>query len=212
MLEIVTAKLVEAKNAIFDGVKVVLGKYTNILGKANNIDYIATYHNYGQGSIPLANLMGLVTPIIGSSKTLACLGFVMETPPNSNAYAYQVGESWINSANYVLVMQNNGIIAYRTTLSPEFHATLLNGEFVNQILLNILNDNNNVLRNYINDTIVQIYNNHTHGGVARGGDSTGAPSTPMTDITPNDTLIHDKNCINAGNDLINDNGKLYSQT
>lgn len=217
MFKILFRSLKSATSKTYGIYNLVVGTFTNMRANGYQVENITMTTTYGVGGIPPDGLSGLLIPIEGSNKSYVCAGFG-QVIPNIN-YSFNSGESWLTSApyftnpGYTLIMQSSGVIVYRI-INPNhlpFYATLPSGEWMNKILGDLLNDNNSVLRDYINNTIVSIFNAHTHIAPSGGG-ATSAPTAPntMTNIPNSTTLPDDATAVSNKNTLINDSGTVPS--
>ncbi len=199
----IMSALQSAVTSVFGAVKFITGTFTNIRAKGYNITNIPILSPYGQGSIPVTNLKGVLIPLDHSNKSYVNCGFHIVVPPIP--YTFSTGESWSNSQNYVLAYQKNGIIGYRVS-DTGYSATLPSGEWVGKLVSDLIADNNTTLRNYINEQINFFLRTHVHSGVTTGVGTSGIATDIIPDITQNTILADDKESIDNQNYLINNNG------
>lgn len=192
---------------------VAFGEFINIRADGNNMTGVRMITPYGYGSYPVSG-QGLLTPLNGSNKYYACLGFLAGLPESID-YEIKDGESWVYSKNYILVVQNDAVRAYRN--DDTFSATLPNGESFVQMMLNRINEMEQTIStinaNY--DELVSKFNDHTHivTGVESGSSTATSDATTntlsQTQVTVYPTLGKDKTYLSNGEALINDEGKIY---
>lgn len=191
----VTAMFVVMKQAIisaYNNVRFITATFQDIRANGYNLENIIVLSPYGQGSIPVTNIRGMLVADQESNKNAYyCVGYSNCLPPNT-AYSPANGESWSFSQKYVLAYQNTGIAAYRVE-DNAYSATLASGEWIEKIFKDIIADNNTTLRNYINDVIVPAF---------AGLGVTIAP------IPANAILTSDNSAINDGEILITDTGTV----
>ncbi len=214
MFSIVTGEIAKASQKTLYHAKAVYIQAKSILGFGNNIDDIDIVFPYGDGSIPPEGSGGIFCPVNGSAKKLYLLGTLSAIPPVP--HEFEEGESWKHSQKYILVQQNDGIVAYRIS-DEEFKATMPNGESFVQMMLNRINEMEQTISvlnsNY--QTSQQAFNTHTHISAAPGNPTgTAGASTPPVTLTQIDienyaTLNKDKTYLNDGKSLVDDLGENY---
>lgn len=185
------ATLVNAVKTAYNNISFTTGEFTDIRAKGYNISGITIMSPYGQGSVPLNGIQGLLVPLNESNKTYVNMGFVQVIP--DIPYTFNAGDSWSFSQNYVLAYQNSGIIAYRIS-DDSYNATLISGQWTNKILTDIITRLND-LETYLNT--------HVHIGVTTGSGSSGIPAVLLPD---DPDLVADQNAIDDGETLIADGG------
>jgi hypothetical protein len=160
----------------------------------------------GYFSVPLDNSNAIIMNVAGSNKTQVVTGIVTTIPLNNPIITDGVspGEGGIVSTNWGLVVKNNAILGYKFD-NDAYRATLNSGEWLGKFIKDLINDNNVVLRDYINNQINLFLTTHTHSGVTSGGSNTGIAVQPVTNIVQNTTLNDDVTYINDENYLLNDN-------
>lgn len=187
--------LVNSVITVYNGIKSITGTFTNIRTKGYTLSTVNITPPYGQFSVPPAGLRGVLVPIEDSNKLYATVGFLNSLPPIP--YTPVAGDSGQYSLNYCMVQNSTGIMAYRIS-DNSYSATLINGNWANKILTDIITRLTQ---------IESLYNNHTHSGVTTGSGTSGAPVVPMPDDS---ALTADQSAINAGHTLINNNGTIPS--
>jgi len=205
-------RLKESVTQTYNGVKYVVGTFLNLRANGYNPEQIGILSPYGQGSIPVDNIKGLVLPIEGSNKLYYNIGFLVTVPPI--LHDFKKGESWSNSLNYTLMYQNDGIIAYKINDSNNYKATLPNGEWVGKLVQDRINEIEAMISeinaNYT--ALLAAVNGHTHTYSPGPGSptETGGPSSTLsqTPLPVPSTLAADTASITAEEYLINDHGIL----
>jgi hypothetical protein len=185
--------LVSAVTTVYNGIKFITGTFTNIRTKGYSLSTINIAPPYGQFSVPPAGLKGVLVPIEDSNKLYANVGFLNSLPPIP--YTPAVGDSGQYSLNYCMVQNSTGIMAYRIS-DNSYSATLINGNWANKILTDIITRLNQ---------IESLYNSHVHSGVQTGGGTSAVPVVLMPD---DPDLIADASAISDGKTLINNNGTI----
>ncbi len=201
--------IVNAAFSVFNGRQVVQAQSNNAYTTGYTINNILMTTPYGMYALPNDNTNATLIPINGSPKALQCIGFTQSLPADSPITLAQ-GEFTYASNNWSLNWNNDGLRANKLD-NADYLATLISGEWANKIMSNLINDNNSVLRNYINNTINAFLTSHVHspGTFTAGGDPvlgvSGAATTSVTNIATSTTLSDDANYISNENDLLNDN-------
>jgi hypothetical protein len=150
---------------------------------------------YGCICLPNASSQALVTQLNGSSKAMIIQGFINQLPVNSPINIVE-GEFAYASDNWALVYNNDGLRANKLD-NADFLATLPNGEFIGQMIQDLINDNNNVIRGWLNEHV------HSNGN---GGANTGIPTITIDTST---ILTNDNTYIENENYLLNNDGTMY---
>ena len=198
-----------------DGIKFLVTSVLNIFGCNNETSNIQVISPYGMSSYPVNYGKVVVQPISGSNKEYVISGFVQGLP-NSITHNVVAGEAWLYSNKYILVAQNDGVMAYRG--DNTFHATLPIGEAFVAMMVNRITEIEQMIAtinaNYA--TLTGKFNSHTHSvsGVQGGSGTVTAGATgdslSQTNVTVFPTLAKDKSYLNAGKALIDDNGEIYA--
>jgi hypothetical protein len=185
----IIATLTKTTKSMFSGLKVLFGLFNNIRMKGFTQDYIQIIYPYGSFGVPNSNIPMILIPLNDSQKSswvALGTGVVFPTVPHE----FIEGESASYSNKYVLAIQNDKLVAYRIS-DNQYQATLISGEWTNKILADIIEDNNLVIRDYLNQIIVPAITN------------LGGSASPI-DKNPN--LIDDDNAIDQGKTLIANTG------
>lgn len=189
---------VETRTSV-NNVEFLVGTVTNMLGQNNQTSNIQQCTPYGMSSYPVDFGKCVVQPINGSNKDYVISGFVQGLPTDIT-HEVVSGESWLYSTKYVLIAQNDGLMAYRN--DNLLHATLPIGESVVATMLNRINEMQAQIT-YLT-TLVSQLQSHSHPGNGTPPSQTfTTPSTPAT-------LAKDKAYLTAGKALIDDNGEVYA--
>lgn len=203
--------IVKAAFSIFKGRQVVTAQANNAYTTGYTINNILMTTPYGMYALPNDNTNATLIPINGSPKALQCIGFTQSLPSDSPINLV-TGEFAYASNNWALVWNNDGLRANKLN-NPDYLATLISGEWANKIMSDLINDNNSVLRNYINNTVNAFLTSHVHspGTFTAGGDPvlgvSGTATTSVTNITTSTTLSDDANDISAEKDLLNNHAE-----
>lgn len=193
--------LVSAVTTVYNGIKFITGTFTNIRTKGYSLSTVNIAPPYGQFSVPPAGLKGVLVPIEDSNKLYANVGFLNSLPPIP--YTPVVGDSGQYSLNYCMVQNSTGIMAYRIS-DNSYSATLINGNWANKILTDIINRLNEIETKY-NGFIENNYNLHIHP--TPNGNS-GVPTISATKLPNDSNLATDASAISGGKTLINNNGTI----
>ena len=163
---------------------------------------------FGHFSIPPDNTYAVVANIAGTTMSPIALGNI---PNYDNLYIFSalgIGESCIYSYlpgmnNYSLSAKIDGLKAYIKNSLGTNPATMLWGENIVKVLLDILSylsDSNNVLSN-----LITYFNNHTHGDPAGPGLTPGTNDPDTIPYPP--ALTTDQTDLEDGKGYVNDTGE-----
>lgn len=208
---LITSTLGNIVKTVKTKIGALVGTITNMRGNAFQISDVKLSTPYGVGSIPPKGATAVIIPVEGSTKSSVVVGYLINLPTDI-AHDFVDGESWLHSRNYLLGALENALQAYRHG-DTDYKATLPNGEFVGNMMLNRINEIETMLQeinaNYA--TLKTTYNAHSHSGVMTGAGVSGAPASQLeqTDLTIAPELEKDKDSINNEEYLINDKGTMY---
>lgn len=209
---LITSTLGNIVKTVKTKIGALVGTITNMRGNAFQISDVKLSTPYGVGSIPPKGATAVIIPVEGSTKSSVVVGYLINLPTGI-AHDFVDGESWLHSRNYLLGALEDALQAYRHG-DTNYKATLPNGEFVGNMMLNRINEIEIMLQgintNYT--ALQQAYNTHAHSGVMTGAGVSGVPSATIS-IPPliiSQELAKDKASIIAEEYLINDKGKMYA--
>lgn len=209
---LITSTLGNIVKTVKTKIGALVGTITNMRGNAFQISDVKLSTPYGVGSIPPKGATAVIIPVEGSTKSSVVVGYLINLPTDI-AHDFVDGESWLHSRNYLLGALEDALQAYRHG-DTDYKATLPNGEFVGNMMLNRINEIEIMLQE-INDnytTLKTTYNAHTHSNVMTGAGVSGAPANQLeqADLTIAPELTKDKDSINNEEYLINDKGTMYA--
>jgi len=176
----------------------------NIVVSQNQRQNAPVVAPYNEISYPHDNTTAIVsnTGTLGQSPIV--LGYIQSALFTN--IDLQPGETIKYSDNWLIKYGNNGITA-SFIQNNAYNATLPSGEWLGKFITDLINDNNVVLRNYINEQINLFLTTHTHSGVQTGGGTSGTAIQTITNITQNNSLNNDQTAINNQEYLLNNNAQ-----
>ena len=181
----------------------ISGDITNVVTSGNVRNNVPYVFSYGYLSIPNDNVRVVITNAGITGQSPLALGVI--TPMASNNPAtISKGEGCNYSNNWVLKYGNTGLTAYKID-NPNYSATIPSGEWFIKFVRDLINDNNVVLRNYINNQINQFLTTHIHSGGTLPSGNTGVATSTISNISASSALSNDDNYAANQNCLLNDN-------
>lgn len=180
--------------------------------QGDNTFGVPVSYPWGVISVPPDNTYALTINITGLTTNPICIGTVPSSVNLFSMSGLAKGESATYSLNYGLQAKINGLIAKLKNAAGQNTATMLYGENVVKVLIDIIEQMQSLYNSQLANIISQL-NDHTHQvpGI-QGGNST-ATSTSMaasgTDLsTPQlgQTLPQDLSDLQAGKAYVNDSG------
>ncbi len=168
---------------------------------------------YGMMSLPPDNSYCLTGNIASTSMSPIVLGGI----PNNNDYwtlnGLSTGESALYNASYSLQAKLTGLLAQLNNANGQNTATMLYGENIVKVLLDILQQLMDLYNTQLGSIWTQL-NSHTHfvanatgGGGGLTSDSMSSSGTTITPSTIDPSIPLDFSDLTAGKGYINDDGE-----
>lgn len=181
----------------------VSGNISNVVTAGNVRNNVPYIFSYGYLSIPNDNVRVVITNAGITGQSPLALGVITPLASN-NPVTLNKGEGCNYSNNWILKYGNTGLTAYKID-NADYLATLPSGEWFIKFVRDLINDNNVVLRNYINNQINEFLTTHIHSGGTLPSGNTGAATTTITNIASSTALSQDDSYAANQNCLLNDN-------
>jgi hypothetical protein len=190
------------QHKISDGFFMIMSNFTDYIAKDSFLKNISPIAPYGYGSLAPKNSNVLVIPVYGTNQHNVSVGVQMTMPPIPTEL--KDGCAWLHSKKYVLTTENTKINGYRAG-DDNFFATLPNGQFVGTMILNALN---------ALQAEIDYLKTHKHLAgdyIANGSPVIGSSGVPTSMPPQPASIATDKEYINSGKYLIDDNGVMYGE-
>lgn len=180
----------------------IVSDVENIVTNGNVRNSVPHVFPYGYMSIPNDNVRMVIVNAGITGQSPIVIGS-LNSLTEANPVTIAKGEGFNYSNNWILKYGNAGLTAYKID-NANYLATLPSGEWFIKFVRDLINDNNVVLRDYINQQINIFLRTHVHTGGTISG-NTGEATTTIVDITSSVTLSQDDGYAAAQNCLLNDN-------